>query len=197
MNDIQALLDWGLNPNFITPEFLRIHQCSSTLPWRFISKVTKTDSCWLWTAAKDRGYGVFGRGPHGSVPIKAHVASWLMHFGEIPKETPCVLHNCPGGDNPSCVRPQHLWLGTHADNARDTNSKGRMVYPPHVPGEKSPCAKLTWSQRDEILRLYAMCSKTRHRGEYSSEAIGTRFGVTGGTVRHIVRGLIWKDAFHP
>ena len=85
---------------------------------RFWEKVLKTESCWIWVGCKQSGYGfIFGVGG-------AHRAAWKLLRGEIPDGME-VLHNCPGGDNPACVNPAHLWLGTHADNMRDMKEKGR------------------------------------------------------------------------
>lgn len=87
---------------------------------RFWSKVKKTDGCWLWTAYKTPvtgmrgGYGQFGIGEEVYI---AHRVSWHISIGPIPDGIH-VLHNCPGGDNPTCVNPSHLFLGTHLDNVR-------------------------------------------------------------------------------
>ncbi len=90
---------------------------------RFWTKVDKTVGCWLWTAyCDDGGYGVVGR-PGGQLD-KAHRVAWELTYGPIPLGLH-VLHNCPGGDNPACVCPEHLWLGTHSDNMRDAVAKGR------------------------------------------------------------------------
>lgn len=98
-------------------------------PWpgRFFEKVQKgqENECWLWTACRnDQGYGsaFTPRGTHD----KAHRVSWELHFGPIPPgqgpHGTCVLHRC---DNPSCVNPNHLFLGTNRDNAIDRQRKGR------------------------------------------------------------------------
>lgn len=89
---------------------------------RFWAKVNKTDRCWLWTGAGgEKGHGVFSwDGRQGG----AHRFSWELHKGPIPDGLH-VLHNCPDGDNPACVNPAHLWLGTIADNNRDMFAKGR------------------------------------------------------------------------
>ena len=86
---------------------------------KFWKKVDKSGDCWLWMAGKlEKGYGQFwfdGR------THRAHRMAWLLTNGEIP-EGMCVLHKC---DNPPCVNPSHLWLGTNQDNMDDMNNKGR------------------------------------------------------------------------
>ncbi len=92
-----------------------------TLRERFDLK-WKSDSsgCWIWKASKNKqGYGYFkldGR------MQKAHRVSWMIFSGSVVKDDTCVLHHC---DNPSCVRPNHLFLGTYSDNLIDSFKKGR------------------------------------------------------------------------
>lgn len=75
--------------------------------------------CWLWIGALRAGYGNFWyKGKNES----AHRVSWLLHNGKIPDEK-CVLHKC---DMPSCVNPDHLFIGTQRDNVIDAVSKGRQ-----------------------------------------------------------------------
>ena len=82
--------------------------------------VQKGDACWQWVAGRDAdGYGAIS---HNRIQLKAHRLSWELENGPIPERI-CVLHHC---DNPSCVRPDHLWLGTQAENMADRNQKGRM-----------------------------------------------------------------------
>ena len=86
---------------------------------RFWNKVDKTDDCWNWTASKNiQGYGYFR---FDGKMRKAHRMAWLLVNGEIP-DGMCVCHTC---DNPGCVNPIHLWLGTNQDNMDDMNNKGR------------------------------------------------------------------------
>ena len=92
---------------------------------KFFAKVDKTSSsfgCWLWTGFKSpEGYG--GINFLGNVTVASRV-SWIIHYGPIPANK-LVCHNCPGGDNPACVNPAHLWLGTYKENTRDQVLKGR------------------------------------------------------------------------
>lgn len=90
-------------------------------------KVDESTGCWVWNACKDtKGYGLFqmGQRPTGSYKASAaHRVSWQIHKGEIPKGMN-VLHKC---DNPPCVNPDHLFLGTQQDNTNDMIKKGRGI----------------------------------------------------------------------
>lgn len=92
---------------------------------RFWSKVNKTDQCWIWIASKlPKGYGVFGTVKEKRKHILAHRYSYKYHFGDFDKKM-FVCHKC---DNPSCVNPEHLFLGNNKLNMEDANKKGRMYY---------------------------------------------------------------------
>lgn len=95
---------------------------SNGLAARFWLNVQKTEGCWLWTGRRDgAGYGqIFVQGRR----IGVHRLSWLLNCGEIP-EGLFVCHHC---DVPLCVRPDHLFVGTHDDNMRDAAIKGRMAH---------------------------------------------------------------------
>ena len=110
-----------------------------TLAERFWSKVRKADGCWEWTgAATERGYGVLGRGERGLGNEKAHRVSWMLHHGQIPDGL-WVLHRC---DNPKCVRPDHLFLGTSDDNIADMHAKSQNARPPVHAGAANVRARL-------------------------------------------------------
>lgn len=87
---------------------------------KFWSKVVKSEGCWEWQGAKrSNGYGVIYKKGKST---QAHRFSWMITSGAIP-EGMYVCHKC---DNRPCVRPDHLFLGTHTDNMRDCGAKGRI-----------------------------------------------------------------------
>jgi hypothetical protein len=91
---------------------------------RFWAKVTKGGDCWIWNGTKDgKGYGrLHLSGPAGRRTVKAHRLAYELHKGPIPSGLE-ILHAC---DNPSCVNPAHLSVGTRADNMQDAAAKGRI-----------------------------------------------------------------------
>lgn len=97
---------------------------SDRLRQRFAAKVRRTPDCWLWTgSATPCGYGQMWVGRRGDGgPLYAHRIAWQLSHGPVP-EGLSVLHHC---DTPACVRPDHLFLGTHTDNMRDASRKGRL-----------------------------------------------------------------------
>jgi hypothetical protein len=140
---------------------------------RFWAKVQKTETCWLWTASLSGGYGNLRL---GEKTVKAHRLSWELHVGEIPDGL-CVCHNCPGGDNPKCVNPTHLFLGTKKDNTRDAVKKGRWGF---RKGSTRHVHKLTEAQVQDILR-----------SSLSQTKLGQLYGVTQGAISHIFNKRNW------
>jgi hypothetical protein len=101
----------------------RVIEITESLLERFWAKVKKTESCWIWTAYRNRqGYGRIGTSAAKST--NAHRVSWIIHNGPI-TENQFVCHKC---DNPSCVNPHHLFLGTRQDNINDMMIKKRSKH---------------------------------------------------------------------
>lgn len=148
---------------------------SKPLAERFWPKVEKTDGCWWWVAAytNPRGYGVIV--DHGR-NRQAHRVSYELTYGPIP-EGLYVCHTC---DNRLCVRPTHLFVGSHRDNQLDKIAKGRSVREAHH------SAKLTWLQVVEIRRR-------RAAGE-SQRALARAFGVSKQNIKNIMSGRSWATA---
>jgi hypothetical protein len=144
---------------------------------RFWSNVAKSeDGCWLWTAGKNGdGYGNASLRDGKSGSIRAHRLSYQLHYGPI-HEGMCVLHRC---DVRACVRPDHLFIGTHADNAADRRAKGRNA---RQDGAFSNSAKLTESE------VRAIRSDAR-----SQKKIADTFGVSQMTIQRIKAGHSWKN----
>ena len=112
---------------------------------RFWDKVQKTDGCWQWIAGKfKQGYGSFYfKGRH----LKAHRVAWELSFGQIP-ESQKVCHSC---DNPACMNPSHLFIGSQKDNIRDMMAKGRSsTVGASQAGENNRNARLT---KGEVLNI--------------------------------------------
>lgn len=171
-------------------------QRCKTTEQKFFEKVDKISSqngCWLWAGFTDKklfGYGFFR---YGGKSIRAHRASWMIHNGPIPDGL-CVLHNCPGGDNPACVNPAHLWLGTKQENSLDRDRKGRQasgdrsgshLHPERLPfGVDHPHAKLN----DEAVREI----KRRLDSGESHRSIARSHSIRISTVFQIRHRKTWK-----
>lgn len=144
------------------------------------------NDCWEWMGALTyQGYGVYGK------PKRlAHRLSWEHYNGPIP-DGMFVCHKC---DNPPCVNPEHLFLGTQADNMRDMDSKGRRAKPYDRHGVKNPRARLTPDQVAEIRRLYALGRykpKQKKGVPYDSKRLSIMFGVARSTIRLVTCGRNW------
>jgi HNH endonuclease len=127
--------------------------------------------CWLWIRHRNAsGYGTVKA--FGTKSMLAHRASWMIHVGSIP-EGMCVLHRC---DTPACVNPEHLWLGTHLENMRDMDRKGRCF--------RGHAQKLSSEHVREIMSLKG--------SGLSQEKIGKLYGVSQVMVSRIWLGKSWS-----
>lgn len=134
--------------------------------------------CWVWTGAlAGRGYGEI-KGTRSRFYLYAHRLSWELAFGSIP-EGQSVLHRC---DNPACVNPTHLFLGSTADNLQDMAAKGR-----HLFGERNAQAKMT---EGDVLRIYRLSDEG-----WSQKRIAGEIGVGQMTVCRVLRGERWRHIF--
>lgn len=147
---------------------------------RFIEKVNKTEGCWEWTAATYRGgYGHFRAFTDGKWKMtKAHRYSYSHFKGEIPKGM-LVCHTC---DNPKCVNPEHLFLGSHKDNMTDMHNKDRRrrKIPAIINGKKF----LTKEIADNI--------RIDYKKGMSYNELVVKYLVSKPQVCRIVLNQIWK-----
>jgi hypothetical protein len=152
---------------------------------RFHARVDRSggpDACWPWLGNTRRGgYGRIAKGGRGGRQLVASRVAWELAHGPIPDST-LVCHRC---DNPICVNPAHLFLGTPLDNMRDKDRKGRGRYVGRsLPGEQSPNAKLTDDQVREIRRRRAAGEKV--------VALGRAYGVTHALISAIALRRVWR-----
>lgn len=159
--------------------------------WRFVDK---SNECWSWTGTTFKGgYGKFSLDGR---KIQAHRFAWSMVHGRIP-DGMVICHRC---DNPSCVRLDHLFLGTISDNVNDALKKGRYygrVYRGmsrcrksptgrNSKGENNPGARLNEKQVKEIRELFESHTMT-------GKQLGALYGVGKWQIYRIVRREQWKD----
>lgn len=149
--------------------------------WRYVALCQHgfacRECCWLWQGAKQAPpAGPYGRFfPTSRTHIRAHRFMWeMVHETRLPRAQ-FVCHNCPDGDNPSCVNPAHLFLGTHLDNMRDRQNKGRTQ---NMRGENHWGAKL--------------CAADVYALRRAAKQLALRYGITVGTLSSIITRQKWK-----
>lgn len=145
---------------------------------RFLAKISFGPDCWIWLGATYSApglpYGLVWQN-EGKTWRTAHRVMWELKRGAIPEGLQ-VLHRC---DNPRCVNPEHLFLGTAAENANDRHAKRRDAR-----GVKHGRAKLSEQQVQEI--------RVRAAGGQSVNSLAKEFGVTQGVARKVVLRELWK-----
>jgi hypothetical protein len=140
--------------------------------WKNVD-VRGPNDCWLWMGAmRPNGYGLFHFGGRGKY-IRAHRAAYSLTHPRADIRGLSVCHVC---DNPRCVNPRHLWLGSHQQNMRDMARKGRAAS-----GEAHGRAKLTLRQAQAI-----------RRDKRQTCRVASEYGVSDSTVRRIRCGSHWR-----
>lgn len=141
---------------------------------RFWRRVQKTDDCWLWLGGR-RGDG-YGAWVYEGKQQGVHRLAYMLEVGPIPQGM-VVMHSC---DNPICVNPSHLSLGTPAENSADAAHKGRRL-----PGSRNHQAKLTEPQVISMRSLY-------DRGTWTQKELAHKFDVSPALVNHILNRKAWR-----
>ncbi len=156
---------------------------------RFWMKVNKTDGCWLWLASKDPfGYGCFQVSGQRYLS-RAHRVSYMLAYGDIPDGL-LICHAC---DNPSCVRPDHLWAGTQKENIHDCMSKGRSPFPLGCRRDPSRVARGERVYGAKITAETVQIIRHRHATETVTAAqIARDLGVGRAVVYNILQGKTWR-----
>lgn len=145
-----------------------------TLKARFDVYTKRKPGCWEWIGYRDpNGYG---RMDVGDRPMLAHRVSYLVHYGSIP-DGMAVLHKC---DEPKCVNPEHLFLGTQADNVRDMHAKGR-ARKRALRGSEHGMAKLD-GKKVRAIRAW----------QGPLKVIAERYGITAATACDVRKRKTWK-----
>lgn len=148
---------------------------------KFWSKAEKSGDCWIWQdSLTEKGYGQFRI---GNKKIRAHRMAYLLSGGTIPNGM-MVCHKC---DNPSCINPNHLFIGTAKDNVRDCIQKGRHCLTNFKKqyGERNGRSKLTRNDIEQIILL-------RRKGTLY-RVIADKFNISITHASQICRGLFWTN----
>lgn len=157
-----------------------------TIHERFWDKVQKLDNCWEWTGAKTQyGYGQLNYDWRRNKRILAHRLSYEIAHGSIPLGLH-VLHHC---DNPPCVRPEHLFLGTDKDNVFDAIQKNRFHH--NTAGEANGRARIRWETVRKIRTIHAAYPFMGY------SEIGKLVGLSRKAIGDILLGRRWPIRHDP
>lgn len=142
----------------------------------FEAHIDKSGDCWLWMRHTNKSVNGYGEVRYEKRKWRAHRLMWVLTHGEIPDG----LHVCHKCDNPLCVKPDHLFLGTIADNAHDRDRKGRNYH-----GTDCHTAKLN-DETVRAIRLEYAANKCKY------PELAAKYGVSVSAISDIVLGITWK-----
>ncbi len=175
---------WSLGTRIVMSRFWNVELIGPPIGWedvrmrdlrsRFWSKVDKSGDCWEWRGYRiPEGYGMFyAGGSHGNAPVYAHRVAWELAHGRPVPPRGRICHSC---DNPACVKPTHLFLGSQADNLNDMRAKGRA---------RKTGARLDSKKAAQIRNSYK-------RGGTTQAALAREYGVTRATISRLLNGKSW------
>lgn len=155
--------------------------------WGHVDRRGPND-CWVWTGRRGAsGYGVVSVGSH---PRRAHRVSYEIAYGPIPDG----LYVCHACDNPPCVNPTHLWLGSARDNSHDARDKGRSPFGDrsgaHTHPESRPRGEAHYAAR--VTEADVVAIRAAFAAGEGRAALSRRYGVTYEAISAIVRRLSWR-----
>jgi len=143
---------------------------------RFFKRVLKTDACWIWQGGCDEdGYGVFMGEVLGVVLRRAHRFSWSFHNNRVIPSTMNILHSC---DNPKCVNPEHLSIGTCAENQQEKWTRGRGWT------HKGTSHWATILTEDQVREIRSSTE--------TQKVLAAKYGLNQASISAIVRRKSWK-----
>lgn len=159
-------------------KFMQIEWIRKSVQERLNKKVVKEKDCWTYNskAKHEKGYPVIGIGGRSGMKTRVSRLMYYLTYGPF-NENLLMCHKC---DNPECVNPNHLFLGTHADNMRDKKEKGRATSPPIHKGEAHPRAKFT----EEAIRFI-------RESEISYSNLAAIFNTTITSIWRIKKRKAW------
>jgi hypothetical protein len=169
----------------------------STLRLRFEAKIDRSggpEACWPWTGSrlKGSGYGLIGEGGHRGRVLRANRVAYELANGPIPSGLE-VRHAC---DNPPCVNPKHLVLGTHAQNMADMAKRGRSARWGKVRGEQHPLRRnpelAARGERTAAAKLTEQSVREIRASSESNMKLARKYGVNKRAIQFVRQGKTWR-----